>query len=350
MTLEMRYRRLLAVYPAEHRRAYAEEMVGVLMEGAQPGQRRPSLRETADLMWCGLAARAGRGARMFRGAGWPDAAAVAGLIGAVLLAAVAGRRLATSIPIIREYGAGVLPAYGVDGGQLIDVGLRALVWLAVVAAALARLRRTTAALAILGLLVEVAAIAVWTPTEAFRPIRMSWALTLSALVVLLLAAARRARPPAAVLGRTGTALLLTPFALALAVGLAGPTVAGLDRWSTGTQIAGLVSVRDVLAAAGVVLLALGVRRAPRGIRGRIAVLLAPLTAVPVAQWSLEKVIGIQFAPAVTPGIVLADVVIMIGLPVLALALAAGVLSTIENGRIGPAREAWDEITPGTGAA
>ena len=315
MSLEMRYRRLLTVYPAEHRRAYAEEMVAVLMEGARPGQQRPSVREAADLLRCGIAARAGRGVQFFRGAGWPDAAAVAGLIGAVVLAAVAGRRLALSLGVIHEYGAGVLVAFGVDGGQLIDVAARTLVWLAVVAAALARLRRTAAALAVLGLLVELAAIVVWTPVEAFRPIRTSWALALSALVVLLLAAARRARTPAGVLGRTRTALLLTPFAVA-----------------------------------GVVLLALGVRRAPRGIRGRIAVLLAPLTAVPVAQVTLEKVIGIQYAPAVTPGIVLADVVILVGLPVLALVLAAAVLSVVENGRIGPAREAWDEITPGTGAA
>ena len=346
MTLEMRYRRLLGVYPAEHRRAYAEEMVGVLMEGARPGQQRPSVREAADLLWCGIAARAGRGARIFRGEGWPDAAAVAGLIGAVMLAAVAGRRLVLSLGVVQEYGAAVLTAFGVGGGGLIDVAVRTLVWLTVVAAALTRLRRTAAALAVLGLVVELAAIVVWTPSEAFRPIRTSWALALSVLVVLLLlAAARRARPPAVVPGRSGTALLLAPFALALAAGLAG----GLDRWSTGTRIAGLITVRDALAVAGVVLLTLGVRRAPRGIRGRVAVLLAPLVAVPVAQVVLEKVIGIQFAPVVTPGIVLADVVIMIGLPALALGLAAAVLSVVENGRIGPAHEAWDEITPGTGA-
>jgi len=342
MTLEMRYRRLLAVYPAEHRRAYAEEMLGVLMDSARPGQRRPSLREAADLLWCGLTARVG-GARRARGAGWRDAAAVAGLIGAIVLAAVAVRRLILSALVIQEYGAEVHRAFGVDGGQVIDVGVRALVWLAVVAAAFARPGRAAAGLAVAGLLVEIGAVLMWVPAEAFRPVRMSWALTLAALVAVLIVAARRARPPAAVLGRAGVALLLGPLAAAAVSGALGPS------WLTQTQLGGF-SLRDAVVVAGAAVVVPVLRREPRGVRGRIAVLLAPLAAVPVAQAVLERVIGIQFAPAVTPGIVVADVVIMIGLPALAFAAAAAVLSAIENLRIKPAGEAWEEITPGNGSA
>lgn len=52
--LEHGYRRLLALYPAEHRRAHEEEMLGVLMAGARAGQRSPGLAESANLIWGAL--------------------------------------------------------------------------------------------------------------------------------------------------------------------------------------------------------------------------------------------------------------------------------------------------------
>ena len=55
--LEGGYRRLLALYPAEHRRAHEAEMLGVLMTGARAGQRHPGVAESADLIWtahCGV--------------------------------------------------------------------------------------------------------------------------------------------------------------------------------------------------------------------------------------------------------------------------------------------------------
>jgi hypothetical protein len=48
--LERRYRRLLAGYPAAFRREYEQELLSVLMAGAQPGQRWPRLAEAADLL------------------------------------------------------------------------------------------------------------------------------------------------------------------------------------------------------------------------------------------------------------------------------------------------------------
>ncbi|MGA5298353.1 hypothetical protein ACPCHT_00410 [Nucisporomicrobium flavum] len=287
MSLEMRYRRLLAVYPAQHRTAYADEMVAVLMDGARPGQRLPSLREAADLLWCGFAARARRAVRS------PDparreAAAIAGLIGAVMLAAVAVRRLylASSMGFA-------------EGAPVRDVAVRALVWTVVAALVLVGLRRTAAALAVLGVLVEAAAIVVWLPVEAFRPIRMSWALALSLLTAAFLVVARRARRP--VLGSVPATL--------------------------------------------------GLRRSPAGARGRVAVLLAPLVAVPVAQPVLETVIGIHTAPAVTAGIVLADVAVMVGLPLLALGLAVAArraTADLRLSRTGVAGHAPAE--PGVGCA
>lgn len=48
--LERRYRHLLALYPAAFRREHEQEMLSVLMARAAAGQRRPRLRESADLI------------------------------------------------------------------------------------------------------------------------------------------------------------------------------------------------------------------------------------------------------------------------------------------------------------
>jgi hypothetical protein len=48
--LEARYRRLLRCYPADHRAVHRDEMIGVLLAGAGPGQDRPGLSESADLL------------------------------------------------------------------------------------------------------------------------------------------------------------------------------------------------------------------------------------------------------------------------------------------------------------
>jgi hypothetical protein len=48
--LERRYRRLLAGYPAAFRREYEQEMLTLLMAGAEHGQRWPRLAEAADLL------------------------------------------------------------------------------------------------------------------------------------------------------------------------------------------------------------------------------------------------------------------------------------------------------------
>ena len=47
--LERRYRRLLAWFPAKHRRVYGEEMIGVLLASAPDGQDRPAAGEITNL-------------------------------------------------------------------------------------------------------------------------------------------------------------------------------------------------------------------------------------------------------------------------------------------------------------
>jgi hypothetical protein len=48
--LERRYRRLLACYPRAFRREHEQEILSVLMAGADEGQQRPRLGEAADLI------------------------------------------------------------------------------------------------------------------------------------------------------------------------------------------------------------------------------------------------------------------------------------------------------------
>jgi hypothetical protein len=76
--LEDRYRRLLRSYPADHRRSYEDEMLGVLLAAAEPGRTRPALRDAFDLVRGGLGVRLRRAPGALTQAGWRDAAALAG--------------------------------------------------------------------------------------------------------------------------------------------------------------------------------------------------------------------------------------------------------------------------------
>jgi hypothetical protein len=75
-TQETWYRRLLRWYPAEHRALHQDEMLGVLMAGAEPGRNRPSLAESADLLLSAARIRARPGSALCDGPGWRDALAV----------------------------------------------------------------------------------------------------------------------------------------------------------------------------------------------------------------------------------------------------------------------------------
>lgn len=53
------YRRLLFTYPDSYRRERGDELVGTMMDGARPGQRRPTVAEAVDLILGGLRRQAG---------------------------------------------------------------------------------------------------------------------------------------------------------------------------------------------------------------------------------------------------------------------------------------------------
>ncbi|MFB9717568.1 hypothetical protein [Planobispora longispora] len=78
--LETRYRRLLAWYPADHRAHHEEEMLGVLLAGAEPGRRLPDPRDVFDLLRGAVVIRAQRLLGPESSAHWRDALNVAALV------------------------------------------------------------------------------------------------------------------------------------------------------------------------------------------------------------------------------------------------------------------------------
>ena len=319
--LELRYRRLLSVYPADHRQFYEPEMLAVLMAGARSGQRFPAPAEVLDLLRGGLAARLGRGVRA--AAAWRDAAGIAGFLGAVVLMAVAGRRLVFGLHQIFTYGE-TLRAFGVPGGLLLDVTLRFAAWLAVVVAALCGARRTAAALGLVAAAVELGAIVAWMPLEWWRPFRVSWSPVLTVLVVACLLVTARSRPAGAAPSRR-SALRLGGAVLLVAVALRR---SGWFGYAGDDSL--LATVLALLGAAALVVG--GLRLVPADVRRRVLVLIAPVALVPVAQRLMARQTGLTWAFHATPAMVAAELVVVIGVPLAALALGVALLRIRERER------------------
>jgi len=312
-SLELRYRRLLNVYPADHREFYQPEMLAVLMADARPGQRFPTPAEVIDLLRGGVAARLGRG---FRASAWRDAAGIAGLLGAIVLLAVAGRRMLFGLEYVYTSG-DTMSAFGVRGGLMLDVVLRSAAWLAVVAAALRGARRATAALGLVAAVVEVGALVAWLPREWWRPFHTSWSPVLTALVAACLVVAARARTT----GLSRRSVLQLGGAVALAAVAQRKASDGLRYWfTTGSANADryLVTAAAVLGALTLVGAGLGPVRPD--VRRRLLVLVAPVAVVPVAQRLMAGQTGLTWAFGPTPAMIAAQMVVMIGAPLAALAL------------------------------
>lgn len=112
-SLEIRYRRLLACYPSGYRREYEEELLGVLLADADPGRRRPSARDAADLLGGALRVHLRRLLGVGTSAHWREACAVAGMLLAALM-------LFEALPSLVYFGSGLTalplptPAYALS--------------------------------------------------------------------------------------------------------------------------------------------------------------------------------------------------------------------------------------------
>jgi hypothetical protein len=210
--LEGRYRRLLAIYPAEHRRTHQDEMLGVLMTGAHAGQHRPALRDTSDLIWGALLIRL-RPAR--RGTAWPlwrDALAVVSVLLPLIVLAYS-----TLLNVA------LLATLGV-GSPIFDALARADAknlggWLIVAVLVLLRLRRTAA--------LAATALLIWTAYSSSDGVNWSY---IGPPSMLMLAAA--GLEVAALVASSGPARAMQimnwkHYALALAVPLG---LAGVFNW------------------------------------------------------------------------------------------------------------------------
>ncbi len=146
--LERRYRRLLRCYPPSHRAFHREEMLGVLLDTARPGQRTPGLRQV-NLAACGLAIRVRRIPGWLAADAGQDALAVVSLIApAVVFILLALERAAMNAAASARVPFWQLFPFRPSFGESVVV---MIAWLAVVLLGLAGLRRTAAAIASLSL-------------------------------------------------------------------------------------------------------------------------------------------------------------------------------------------------------
>jgi hypothetical protein len=176
--LERQYRRLLTCYPQAHRRTYGEEMIGVLLASAQPGQQRPGLRDTLDMFNGGASVRVRAWLTGGSDPGWGRALALTTLIAPVLLAVMS--RVSDNWILALGWPWPLTHSPGPLGGLAGDA-----IWLVPVLLALAGLRRI-ATVASLATLVWVLVVAEVAPTFlAGRLIGLLEFPAISAFLVLL---------------------------------------------------------------------------------------------------------------------------------------------------------------------
>ncbi len=288
--LERRYRRLLVAFPADHRREYGEEMIGVLLASTPEGRRRPRLADAFDLIAGGLRARLRPPRIGLSDANWPDALAVCSVaIPVTLLAALAV-----------NYLWNLATGYGLAG--LSDFYPPSLA-LALPPLIAMRYRRAAAVVAL--------AAAAWFWFLLLRPFTV-WIDGLEAsyclaLLVQIIAVAVSPGP------RRATAILTWKTWLVLcAAGIAMGLASIHYPWALLTwQAAGVVVAFLAAVGAGLVV------SLPKPVAFRLLLLLA-IPAVPCTVWVL------QFASAMAGNTAMAPFPELVILPVLLLACVSAV--------------------------
>ena len=146
--LERRYLRLLRCYPPTHREFHREEMLGVLLAAARPGQRTPGLGQAVNLAACGLVIRVRRIPGWLAADAGQDALAVVSLIAppvVFILLALGRAAMDATAPRLPLWGQVAFPP---SAGQFVVV---MIAWLAVMLLGLSGCRRTAAAFASISL-------------------------------------------------------------------------------------------------------------------------------------------------------------------------------------------------------
>jgi len=314
--LEGRYRRLMTAYPWRHRREYEEEMMGVLLAAAEPGQRRPGVRGSADLLVNALAVRLRGWVGELGDDAWRRAASAVQLVGALFLLVVGLRRL---LPGLTAY-------FGVEVLEFA----RPAVWAIVVTLALVGLRRVAAGVAVAGAVVEIVHVARWYDYSPSQVLRSGWLVTVALLVAVTsawLAAGQRVAAPGG----------LWWFGSALSVALGGG-VADLYQWQfSGFEFAVTMNGQFLFRfAAPLYLIAAALAvwawwRQGGLVRRRILALTAPVAGI--AAMVAYGFAGFMYSSQRFPSPVLLRPVqwaILVATPVLAFALAVVLLNRWER--------------------
>jgi hypothetical protein len=278
--LERRYRRLLAWYPAEHRRRYGEEMIGVLLAAAQDGARRPGLAGAAELVCRGLQARFRSVIRWLAGTRWADALAICSVAVPVILASY------FTAGWLRHLIAGILSGYAYANPVHVQVE-SALIVAALAAPPLLGLRwRRTAvavALALAGwyIVIVSGSLPDYVSTSGISGLGqwpwLAYGDGISATLALLLGAAALAWSPGPrrgteILGRASWLVLISAGA---AMGLTQPYL-----WTQPLWLVALIVIAALALAAAALMLTIP-SPAARGV-----VLLLAIPAYPGAVWAI----------------------------------------------------------------
>jgi hypothetical protein len=142
--LERRYRRLLALFPRDHRESTGEEMLGVLMAAA--GDRtRPGWRDTANLLWAAARLHLRRALAMDGTIDRRDVLAIVSLLGPIVM-------LAEAVPGLHELASFIQrgAVFGLPWRYQIPDAPLWVVWFAVAVFAVRRWRVAAALGAWLG--------------------------------------------------------------------------------------------------------------------------------------------------------------------------------------------------------
>ncbi|MET8042165.1 hypothetical protein ABZU25_15065 [Micromonospora sp. NPDC005215] len=273
MTLHQVYRWLLAGYPRAYRRQYEDELIGVLLDDAAPGQRRPAARDVLALLGGALRAHVRQVGARFSVDAWRDAAQVLGLVAALVLFVRAAR-----VPVLhlsmfaQSYPDGI-------GEDFVSWPrcLVAVLWLVVAVSAGAGWGRVAAAIAVGGAAFEVVRVA-----EAYgqySTVRNLWPAVLAAMVPLALAL-RAPRSLTATLARWR----LGTLAAATLVSVGAPSVAMVTAaddstapiYGTWMFTVGVGRVEAILLTTGYLLFALAVLSTPTALRLRLLALVVPV--------------------------------------------------------------------------
>jgi hypothetical protein len=267
--LERRYRRLLRWYPPSHRAVHGEEMVGVLLVAARPGQRTPDVTLAANLIACGLAIRARRAVAWLTDA--QDSMAVISLVAPVLMFVYATLVLGIQVESVVSWQPLVIPFLGGPAAAMIG-------WLIVVVLGLTGRRRAAAAITLALLALTLAE----TLTQALQltgalsgglPV-FFWVagealpVVMTSLAACSLAFSAGPRRGLVILGRRRVFPVLASFSVAF--GLPPIMVLAAPSWqSTPANLA--IGLSDLLAIA----VAVAITRPRATVDRRFLVLLAP---------------------------------------------------------------------------